>query len=225
MNVRKTKQIVCILAIFLLFVVPSRARETVPQEVAQAAMDGLSSFLKAIPATELAHYGFSSEENLSKATLGAAFRVYTITPDKILNFDPQMELSALITPTELWFFPVLYDREVRTILTVDKMNGEWQAVAIGSSGLARQLKNVADEWPESEGYEFKFIRIYQAQSDLMVLSKKGMTKIFPLESARISLKLTKIGKEEEGLHNIVDIIPKLIPVVRQNIQSSEKIEH
>ena len=225
MKVKKTTQIICMLTVFLIFAAPALARETAPQEVLQSAKDGLSSFLKAIPFSDLRHYGFSAGEDLSRATLGTAFRVYTITPDKIMDFESNMKLSSLVFPTELWFFPVLYNGEFRTILTVDKMNGQWQAVAIGSSGLATQLEDVAAEWPESEGYEYKFIRIYQARSDFVILSQKEMIRLFPLESARIALKLTETGKKGSKLYKTADIIPKLIPIVSQNIQSDGAIEH
>ena len=228
MIVRKTKRVVYALVVFSLFLLifpaSSMSSETAPQEVVQAAMDGLGSFLKAIPTSDLRHYGFSDKEDLNQATLGKPFRVYTITPDKVLSYTPQMELFSIVSPTNLWFFPVLYRGEVRTILTVDKMKGKWKAVAIGSSGLARQLKKVEDKWPESEGYEHKFVRIYQARSDFVILSKEGTVEVTPLESARIALKIEKIREGVYGLYSPSDIIPKLIPIVRQNVRSGGTIE-
>lgn len=228
MIVRKTERTVFALAAFTLFLlilpVSSMSGETAPQEVVQAATDGLGSFLKAIPMSDLSHYGFSPNEDLTQATLGKPFRVYTISPDKILSYETQMELSSIVSPTSLWFFPVLCRGEVRTILTVDRMGEKWQAVAIGSSGLAGQLKSVKDKWPESEGYEHKFVRIYQAMSDLVILSKEGAFEVIPLESARIALNLGKVGEGVYEVHSTSDIIRKLIPVVRQNIQSKEEMK-
>jgi len=225
MIVRKAKQTVYALVVFTLFLLifpaSSMSGETAPPEVTRAAIDGLGSFLNAIPTSDLRHYGFPNEEELTQSTLGSPFKVYTITPDKILNYKPEVEISSLISPTDLWFFPVLSRGEVRTILTIDKMNGEWKAVAIGSAGLARQLKEVEDKWPESRGYEHKFVRVYQAKSDFVMVSKEGTIKVTLLESARIALKL---DQEEKGVYKLYSpstVLPQMIPIVRQNVQSRE----
>ena len=228
MKARRVRQIGTAIAIFplflLLFPASSMSREIAPREAVQAAHDRLEFFLKAIPVNDLSHYGFSAEEDLANATLGDPVRVYTISPDGLFGYTEKMELSSLLSPTDLWFFPVLYLGDVRTILTVDKMNGELKAVAIGSSGLARQLKEVQDTWPESEGYEHTFVRIFQAQADFVILFKEESVKMVPLESAKVALKLDKTGKEAYRLYNASDLLPELIPLVRWNIQYHKTIE-
>lgn len=228
MFLRKMKLTVHILSVFalilLIFPASSLSREAAPQEVIQAAVDGLGPFLEAIPSQDSEHYGFASTEDLTNATLGKPFKVYTITPDKILNYSQEMELPSLISPTNLWFFPVVYEGKVRTTLTVDFVNGEWKAVAIGRSGLAKQLERIENKWPESDGYDHQFIRIYQAQSDFVAVSKERILKIVPLESAAVALKLKKVIEGIYGLYTPSEIIPKLSPAVRENLQSHKVFE-
>lgn len=228
MRSRKFKRVFFALSVLsliaLILSASSISREAAPEEVVQAAMDGLDPFLDAIPDRDLEHYGFADSEQLLQATLGEPFRVYTIIPDKILNYSQEMKLSSLISPTSLWFFPILYRGKARTILTVDFVNDEWKAVAIGSSGLARQLEKVEDMWPESEGHDHQFIRIYQAKSDLVAVSKKGTSELVPLESAGMALKLKKVIKGDYGLYSPGEVIPKLIPVVRENIEAHKVFE-
>jgi hypothetical protein len=223
---KKVKLTVHVLSVFalilLIFPASSISREAAPQEVIRAAIDGLRPFLEAIPGQDLEHYGFASPEELARATLGKPFKVYTITPDKILNYSQEMKLSTVISPTNLWFFPVVYRGKVRTILTVDFVDGEWRAVAIGSSGLAKQLERIENKWPESDGYDHRFIRIYQAQSDFVAVSKERILKIVPLESAAVALKLKKVIEGVYGLYSPSEMIPKLVPVVRENLQSQTK---
>lgn len=201
------------------------AEKPAPPEVLKAAEQGLISFLKAIPAAEREHYGFSATDNLSLAKLEEPFRVFTINPDKILNYKPAIELTSLVSATDLWFFPVSLAGTVRTILTVDKMEGQWQAVAIGSSGLAKQLEEVIQTYPKSAGYSFQFVRIYQARSDFVMLSRNEISKMVPLESARMALRIEAQKAAFENLQNPVQIIPKLKPLVRQNLQSDESGRH
>jgi len=189
--------------------------EMPPSDVVQVAVEGLRPLLESVPDEDIVNYGFSSKEELSQATVGEPFRIYTITPDKIMHYTEEIELTSLISPTSLWIFPVLCRSEVRTLLTVDFVNGEPKAVAIGSSGLARQLALVKSKWPRSDGYDYKFIRIYQANADFVLLLKNGVVKITPLDSAALILKLKKTAQGVYELYNPSEIIPKLIPIVRQ----------
>jgi hypothetical protein len=222
MSLMKSRSLFQILALvsLCLLVSPKTAisGETPPAEVVQAAADGLQPFLKAIPSGDLRHYGFVSQAEFAQATLGEPFRVYTIAPDEILNYNPGMELASLVTPTNLWYFPVFCFGEARTILTVDLMNGEWQAVAIGNSGLARQLERLRSQWPQSDGYEHKFVRVFQAQSDFLIVSEEGTVKISPLDSAALALGMEKLREGIYGLHDPADIIPRLAPIVEENLR-------
>jgi hypothetical protein len=203
-----------------LFVSPQTviSREAPPLEVAQAAAEGLQPFLGAIPSGDLADYGFVSQDEFAQATLGEPLRVYTIAPDKILNYTPGMELVSLVTPTNIWYFPVFCFGEARTLLTVDLMNGKWRAVAIGSFGLARQLERLRSHWPQSDGYEHKFVRVFQAQSDFLLVLKGASVKLSPLDSAASALGMEKAKDGIYGLYEPADLIPKLAPIVEENLR-------
>jgi len=228
MIAKRSKRRMCALIIclpcLLILLVSSVLGDTAPREAVQAAKNGLGSLLRAIPPGDLRYYGFSVEGELTQATLGSPVRVSTINPDRLLRYTEQTELASFLSPTQLWFFPVLYLGEVKTILTVDTVNGKSKAVAIGSSRLARQLKRVQDTWPESEGYEHTFVRIYQAQSDFVVLSKEGTIGIVPLESAKIALRLETLKEGTYESYSPSDILPRLIPIVRLNLELHETIE-
>lgn len=219
---RRVKGTICALWILLtILILPTSgiSDEPAPPAVIQAANDGLGLFLNAIPPQDISHYGFSSTEEMTHATLGNPFRVYTITPDKIMSYSREMKLSSLLSETNLWFFPVLCRGEVRTLLTVDLMDGRWKAVAIGSSGLAKELPIAWNKWPRSEGYDHKFVRIYQAKSDFVMVSKESTNKMVPLTSAALALKLLD-AKAERGYvsHDIPEVILSLQPLVQEALK-------
>ena len=189
--------------------------ECVPPEVVKAAADGLNSFLGVIPLDDLSHYGFSNKEELSKASLGEAIRVHTITPDKIIDYDPGKEFLTLVSQTKVWFFSVQSDGDIKTLLTVDMVDGKYKAVAIGSSGLAKQLNKIKKEWPESKGYNHTLVRIYQAKSDFIIVAKERTVKIAPLESASLMLG---VEKAKMNLHEPSEIMFKLISPVQKNLE-------
>jgi hypothetical protein len=157
----------------------------------EAANGGLMPFLKAIPRGELAHYNFSEREKPEQAVLGRPFKVYTIVPDNILNYERGKDISEVVSATPMWFFPVVLNGEVRTLLIVDIVQGKPKAVAIGSSGLAREWASLLNTMPLSQGYAHAFVRVYQAKSDFMLMRHAGKTLVIPLASAAIALGLEK----------------------------------
>ena len=193
--------------------------EDPPAEVVEAAVNGLDKFLDAIPSKDLRFYGFSAQQEIDQAKLGEPIRVYTITPDKVIDYEQGAVFISIISSTNLWLVPILSQGETKTLLTVDRMNGKWKAVAIGSAGLAKQLDEVEISWPSSDGYEHMLVRIFQAKSDFVVLTKGATVKIKPLKSAILSLQLQKIVKGKRiDLYNPSEVMTKLIPVVHESIQ-------
>jgi len=201
---------------------PEAERIANPEEelnqVREAAARGLAPLLKAIPARDLAQYNFPDERELDRSTLGNPFRIHTIPPELILNYSPETSLEEIISPTSIWLFPVILEGETRTLLTVDFIDGEWRAVAIGRSGLAKRWASILELWPSSDGYQHTFVRIFQAKADFVILSHAGGTKITPLESACISL-----GVSEAETYSPSQIMMKLQKPVQDNIESSQFI--
>jgi hypothetical protein len=205
---------VVLLAIFMMHGTALCAEEP-PAAVKEAAVKGLTSLLPAIVGDSLKHYNFSDPKELDKATLGGPFRVYTITPENILSYSSGVPVERIISPTSVWLFPVIAEGEVRTLLTVDQVDGGWKAVAIGSSGLAKQWASIMQVRPSSEGYDHTFVRVFQATSDIVLVSRLGETEIIPLESARVSL-----GLVQGGTFSVQDIIISMQKPVLDNLNSS-----
>jgi len=152
----------------------------VPPEVAAAAEEGLSPFLKVIPPPERENYGFAPGDDLEKAALGEPFPLYTITPQTLFNSASGSPVSSLISSAGSWFFPVLVNGEARNILTVDQMAGSWKAVAIGKAALARELQKVREQWPEAKGYEPKLVAVFQATAYFFTVPEKDDYNLTPL---------------------------------------------
>jgi hypothetical protein len=217
---KNVKQLVKILVIFLFTIFFSEtgfSAETAPPEVLQAATNGLGSFLNAIPNQEMHLYGFTNREEIAQATLGKPFRIYTISPDEIINYRMEKKLAKLISTTNLWIFPVYSLGKVRALLTIDLMNGKWQAVAFGSSELAKRLDMLVNNLPKN--YENRFVRIYQAKSDFIVLFKGDTAKMVPLTSAEVSLQLSKKTGGSYDMYEPSEVIPRLIPLIKENLKS------
>ena len=195
--------------------------EDVPPAAKAAAKKGFRSLLAAIPADALSHFNFTNTDEVNEAILGEGFRVYTLPPELILNFDGRASIREMIRPTSMWFFPIFSKGRVRTLLTVDMVKNEYHAVSIGGSGLARQWTRAHEMRPASGEYERVFVRVYQAAADYVVMSDTVETKMAPLQ-AKDEKALTAQG--ELTLRDPADIIVGLQSIIRENIDAARLMD-
>ena len=189
----------------------------VPAAVQQAAEEGLPTMLQAIPDEAAKQLNFSSSEELSLASLGTPFQVFTIHPDEILNYSAGTSIEAIISETDQWLFPVTVNGEVRTLLTVAQVGGQWQAGSIGSAGLAQEWTDAVAKYDASTGYTQKLVRIYQATADFVLLGGVGGDNLLPLKAGRVALGV----KENAEPSDPAEIIFGLQESVRKNIEASK----
>ncbi len=197
------------------------AGQPIPENILRAAHSGLMPFLRTIPPENYAQYGIPDGINLEDITLGAAHRVYTVDFAS-LAVNPVGKLSNMLEPTSMWFFEATHDGVPCCILTVDDLNGEWRAVAIGSAGIAKELHQLEQEYPVEAGYSKVFVRVFRATSDLVLVTREGESeKVAGLVSARISLELEE---HVSGVHTLWDsevIATKLTAAVETDAGQQE----
>jgi len=196
---------------------------TVPAEVIDAANGGLPKFLDLIQADDVRHYGFDNPAELSRVVLGNPFLIYTLWPDDILAFAEGRAVDLPIRPTSMWQFPVLCDGEVRTLLTVDLMDGRWEAVKIGGLAPGPEMAGLAERWQESGGYDLKYVHVFQTGSQFIAVTREKTTRFVPIEWTARALGL--LHEEEEFRYrrmNPSEIIPVLAPHVRANVELIEE---
>jgi hypothetical protein len=194
--------------------------EPTPKEIQDTARNGLPGFTRSLPEDDVKSYGFSTKREAARTTLRDGIRVYTIKPNVLFSYKKGMDVTRMITPTSMWLFPVLDGGRSKSLLTVDRLHGKWEAVAFGGSGLAGQLEAIELKWPSSNGYELTFVRVFQAKSDFVFIAKGKTVMIAPLESAVVGLQLHgSAGRYGGEVYDPFEILPRMIPVVRRNLQA------
>ena len=122
----------------------------------------------------------------------------------------------------MWFFEAVYDGEPCCILTVDDLDGEYRAVAIGSAGIAKELHQLEQEYPGEAGYSKVFVRVFRATSDLVLVSREGENeKVAGLLSARVSLELEEQVSDAHTLWDSDAIAAKLMTAVETDAEQQE----
>lgn len=187
MGVRKLS-IVFTTVVFLGLIAFSFAEaKGIPIGVFKAAQQALKEFpmIKAELSRE-------SKTSSAKISLGEFFRIYTVNPVELVEAkEAQRSFSSFIIPTFTWRVLVIVNGKPHSLLTIDKVDGEWKAVAWGAKELAKELFQLRKEWPSRE-YSLRFVRIYQARADVVqVVDREGKEKGYvPLISARVALNLS-----------------------------------
>ncbi len=196
------------------------AEQPPPEDVLRAARSGIKAFLSSGEPQSVRLLGFTDRAEIDAATLGDAFPIYTVPPDRLLQRGSAPDLRALAVPTTLWQVIVVSRGTARSLLTIDRVNGSWTPVSIGSAGLASQLMTLIDTWPASAGYQYRLIRVYQATSDLMEVSQDGVPLGFvPFESARLAMRLSQASFDPRDLRTSSEVTGILRPLVAKALQS------
>jgi hypothetical protein len=198
-----TFRVLFILIIVFQLPLLSFAGDTPSQDIMDAAQKGMGIFVK----------------ETDGVSLGKAFHVYTIAPYDILNEDLAQDIQSNATPTSQWQTMILKEGEAISLLTVDLVNEKWMPVSLGAAGLASQLSGILETWPESEGYDYRLIRIYQATSDIIELTQGGnLLGFIPLGTARVSIGLAEQEFNAQNLRTASEIIEVVQPIVEKNLQ-------
>jgi hypothetical protein len=148
--------------------------------------------------------------DLKQATVGHGFEVYTVDPKELLA---RGDLAAMARPTGEWRFIISLHGKPIGLATVQQVNGRYETVAYGASVLAKDVDAAVAAHGNSARSNLRFIRIYQARSDLLEVDR---SRFAPLHSARESLLLKKTGNQlVEG----PDLLEPLRAAVKANLEA------
>jgi hypothetical protein len=182
--------------------------QAAPPEVFNAADAGLNSFLSRISPEERESYGFARSDAFGQVHLGDSFNLYTIKPDALLNYSAGSQVISLLEKTNMWYFFVMFENKVRSILVVDHVENKWQAVSLGYANLAKALSEVLQRWPKSKGFNPRLIAIFQANEYLVMVPEESGDTLLTLFHER----------EELTMENVQNVIERLKPAVREAIK-------
>ncbi|MES2317609.1 MAG: hypothetical protein V4631_08955 [Pseudomonadota bacterium] len=153
--------------------------------------------------------------DLKQATISYGFPVYTIDPPDLLGGRSTMRHMA--KPVNQWRFVITLDQRAIGLATVEKNGGRYETVAYGAAVLAQDLDAAANYYGNADKSNLRFVRIYQARSDLLeVASMDGRGRFAPLHSARASLML----KQGSVLLDETDLIEPLRAAVKHNLSAT-----
>ena len=203
----------------LLLCCAARGQAAVPTAVTAAAQEGLRAFLDRIPAGQREEYGFVEADPLDQAELGDPWLLYAITPTALAACKDTTPVSAVISPTKLWYFPVLIAQQPKALLLVDQTDAGWQAVSLGYARIARDLALVREQWSPAKGHAPLFVASFQARQHFFAVPTVDAFNLTPLIPAEAGAGGTAKGAAKYAtLNTLQSVAKRLQPTVESNLR-------
>ncbi|MAM05481.1 MAG: hypothetical protein CMD06_05940 [Flavobacteriales bacterium] len=164
--------------------------DKIPEEILKVAQDQLGDFLLRIPSGKENLYGFNNRNEFSLAEIGYLYEVITLNNNffKITKLNSKQEYTK---STNSWRAMILVNNQARALLTLTKINNNWEIVKLGANNLAAELHHIMN----NENFkndkidiysDFKLFRVFQLKSDFLLTNEY----LFPLNSAKRNIFLS-----------------------------------
>ncbi|MDA1009108.1 MAG: hypothetical protein O3C42_00980 [Bacteroidetes bacterium] len=168
--------------------------------ITKVAKKELNNYLQKIPVGQENMFGFNNREEFSQAEIGDPYEIYTLNTE---FFDAKNIISnkTYIVSTENWRVPIIVNNKYRVLLTISKVNNEWNVVEIGAKGLAEELDMFNKNHHTIN--ELKILRVFQLKGDFIVTSENI---IYPLASACNGLFIDNRSNKGYSIYEILTLI-------------------
>jgi hypothetical protein len=145
------------------------AASTLIETVRRTAEEAYPSFVARLPRTQLAHYGFTSPNELQRITVESPIPVQTLNPPLTKTFTPLTHKD--IRPTQTWRVPLSVDETWRALLTVVRRGRAFSVVDLGASALAASLYRTSQSLPD-DAVDAHLLRVYPLRKDYLGFRRK-----------------------------------------------------
>jgi hypothetical protein len=126
----------------LLAAGPALAQEPVPEEALSAAKSGLEVFRRLLNEKNSGELGFASTAQVKEARVGVPFREHLVRLDELAAWKADGDAARLLRGGDEYLFPVLVGGEVRSSISVARVETTWKPVSFGSPGRTRTVSEV-----------------------------------------------------------------------------------
>jgi hypothetical protein len=121
--------------------------------IAATANKGLAT-LRNLAALDPVNLGMTAEE-APFARLLDPLPVRLLSVRSLRRFTRGADAQPLLRDIDTFYYPVAVGNEIRALITVEQLNGEWRATEFGASSVARRIAEL--QLTFGEGHEVVFV--------------------------------------------------------------------
>lgn len=120
---------------------PMPEAENTPERAAARSLATLRQLSNEQTYREL---GFESAAEAERTTLGEPLRVFFVRLDRLRQFAQGDSARELLTDANRYVYPVLVEGKPRSAVTVELLNGRWEAVGFGGAAVAGEYAKLRE---------------------------------------------------------------------------------
>lgn len=186
------------------------------------ALSSLNGWKRTTSDDQAKKIGFDSKADFKASELGTPFKLYTISPDAMMEYEEGSEFGKIVKETNYYVYPVISGRENKALLWMFKKEDKWQAARIGSSKLAKSIVStegtimhqISERGLEGAGPP-KFVRLYQLYIDFFFIKDAEKEYIIPIYTTPALLV------EGSKFYTPTEVVPQWKEQLKKNIQTEE----
>jgi hypothetical protein len=188
-------------------------------EMEKTARKTLEEYKKVFSEDEARKIGFDSKSDFKKSLLGKPFKLYTIAPDAMMNYQEGSEFKKIVTEANYYIYPIISDGVNKALMWMYQKEGQWEVARIGSSKLARALRSTEGtirQKNEENGIKESglpvLVRVYQLKLDFFFIKADDKEYIIPIFSLpTLKIEGSKFYTPAQLLPNWKEQLKKIAP--------------
>lgn len=205
------KKKACLFIVLLVFQISfGQAQKDNLNDVIVAANKGLASYLEKIPVGQETLYGFKNRDEFPSADIGKPYQVNTLSAEFFGDIELRSDKNYLEGVGE-YKFPVVVNGEYKIMLIVSRMKEGWKVVAIGATGLAKELQDFERNY-SSNNQSITLLTVHQLQGDFVIVNSGVANNwiAYPLSTGNMSLG--NFGKSDSHytLNQLLTLIKTIV---------------
>jgi hypothetical protein len=222
---------------------PQSKPQTVFSDPQAAAEHGLITLKQMVTQNNYQEFGFTSEGDVEKASLGPPAKLFVIPNEKLANFKKGADVYPLLQDVHRLIYPVQVDGLGRTAITVMQTEQGWKLADFGQDTLAKNLADIRTTKIGQSGSgvgaapeEYYDIRVQTMGIDFLAVNKanrgpgaKNEILLTPLTdlppSIHDAMVVGKVGMylkrnpsfnpRDKGSRNASDVFDALAPAAKE----------
>jgi hypothetical protein len=134
----------------------------VSEELREEASRALETFKKLVTEQNYKQMGFESLNEVALATLGEPIQDFMVRLDHLSKYQEGRDPNEILSPTNLFVFPVLVEEQVRSSIDIVGQEGTWEAVSFGAPNFIGVLTNQLMAQSKAQGlptHHFFVVRV------------------------------------------------------------------
>jgi hypothetical protein len=214
----KRKYLKATIIIFIVTGIISNSLYSQDDEMKNKAMEGMRAWSKSISTAQFQKLGYKDRAEFDQTELGKPYDVFTIQPEKLVEFDTGGNFENLLMESGSVLYPLISEGRNKSLLWMYKKDNEWKVGRIGSSGLSENLRiceETIEKYREERGVAAgespRFVRIYQLYLDFFYITGQEEAYIMPMQT------IPDLGIKGNAFYSEKEIVPVLQAELRKKM--------